>query len=277
MKVLPFIKMHGLGNDYVFVDCFPPQTAAQIAAADLCVLAQRVSDRHCGIGSDGLVLILPDKEADARMRMFNADGTEAQMCGNAIRCVAKYLYESGICRWQHIRIVTLAGLRELELHVSDETVGTVTVNMGRPVVKSDTLLLDGRELPFMNVNMGNPHAVFFCDELPSPEQLATTGRRIGTHPHFAEGTNVEYARIRNDRELELRVWERGTGETMACGTGACATAVAAIRHGLTQRELTVHLRGGDLTITWPADNEPVYMTGSATEVFRGEWKQNERI
>ena len=262
--------MHGIGNDYVFIDCFPSETAAVIVNTDLSDLAQRVSDRHFGIGSDGLVLILPDEEVDARMRMFNADGSEAQMCGNAIRCIGKYLYESGLCRKPSLRIATQAGVRELEVQVANGEAVSVTVNMGKPSVLDDSLTIDGEMWPFVSVNMGNPHAVFFRDSLPSPDELAVLGERIGTHPHFPEGTNVEFARVRNNKEIDLRVWERGTGETMACGTGACATAVAAIRHGLTQREVTIHLRGGDLLIAWKADNKPVFMTGSTTEVFRGK-------
>lgn len=270
MREVEFIKMHGIGNDYMFIDCFPSETAAVIANTNLSDLAQRVSDRHFGIGSDGLVLILPDEEVDARMRMFNADGSEAQMCGNAIRCIGKYLYESGLCRKPSLRIATQAGVRELEVQVANGEAVSVTVNMEKPSVLDDSLTIDGEMWPFVSVNMGNPHAVFFRDCLPSPDELALLGERIGTHPHFPEGTNVEFARVRNNKEIDLRVWERGTGETMACGTGACATAVAAIRHGLTQREVTIHLRGGDLLIAWKADNEPVFMTGSATEVFRGK-------
>jgi diaminopimelate epimerase len=270
MREVAFIKMHGIGNDYVFIDCFPSETAGVIAETDLSELARRVSDRHYGIGSDGLVLILPDPEADARMRMFNADGSEAQMCGNAIRCIGKYLYESGLCRKEALRVATKAGIRELEIHVANGIVESVTVNMGKPIVMQDKLDLDGETLEFMSVNMGNPHAVFFRDRLPSSDEVAVLGERIGTHPHFPEGTNVEFARVRNNKVIDLRVWERGTGETMACGTGACATAVAAMCQGLTQREVTIHLRGGDLLITWQTDNEPVYMTGSATEVFRGK-------
>ena len=269
MQLLPFIKMHGLGNDYVYIDCFLPATA-MVAQIDLAALARNVSDRHFGIGSDGLVLILPDKDTDACMRMFNADGSEAQMCGNAIRCVGKYLYESGLCHREQLRIKTLSGIRTLDLHVSDGVVGQVTVNMGQPRITQDLLYLDGRPMPFVAVNTGNPHAVFFRDSIPA-EEFPALGERIGTNPHFLEGTNMEFVRLHNERELSLRVWERGTGETMACGTGACAAAVAAMWLGKAQRQVTVHLRGGDLAVDWDTKTGFIYMTGPATEVFRGEY------
>ena len=272
MGTIPFIKMHGLGNDYVYIDCFQKPTAEFIGSMDLSDLARRVSDRHFGIGSDGLVLILPADEADAKMRMFNPDGSEAQMCGNAIRCVGKYLYESGICTETELRIDTLSGIKTLLLHAVEGIVERVTVNMGVPSVFPDTLPLEGKTLDFMNVNMGNPHAVFFLDRPAAYEEVHTLGPKIETHPHFPEGTNVEFAYVRNEREIDMRVWERGTGETMACGTGTCATAVAAIRQGKAGNTVTVHLLGGDLAIRWNGDSQPVFMTGPAAEVFRGTIK-----
>ena len=266
---LSFIKMHGLGNDYVYVDCFPSETAALLAKTDLSALARRLSDRHRGIGSDGLVLILPDANADARMRIFNADGSEAQMCGNAIRCVGKYLYESSLCPRKRLFIATRAGIRSLELQLKKETVEQVTVNMGTPVIRPDALKLHSDPLGFMSVNMGNPHAVFFRNTVAALDELHVLGETISTHPHFSEGVNVEFVHVRNSNEIDVRVWERGSGETLACGTGACAAAVAAIRQGWTGREVTVHLPGGDLTINWPSDLQPVFMTGPATEAFRG--------
>lgn len=245
--------MQGLGNDYVYIDCFPKTTAEFIAKTDLPSLARTVSDRHFGIGSDGLVLILPSKEADAKMRIFNADGSEAEMCGNAIRCVAKYLYESGICRDVHMQIETLAGIRPLTLHVSNEKVDQVTVNMGRPLIQADTIRIGRDPIGYTAVNMGNPHAVFFRDSVPV----------------LPADTNVEFVRVRNKTELDVRVIERGSGETLACGTGACAAATAAIYHGLTERAVTVHLPGGDLIIQWNDNNSSVFMTGPATEVFKG--------
>jgi len=255
MKIFPFIKMHGLGNDYVYIDCFLKTTAEIIAKSDLPALARAVSDRHFGIGSDGLVLIQPSKEADAKMRIFNADGSEAEMCGNAIRCVAKYLYESGLCRDVHMEIETLAGIRSLALHVNKEKVDLVTVNMGKPVIQPDSIQIGMDPIGYTAVNMGNPHAVFFRDTIP---QLPTN-------------TNVEFVHVRNKKELDVRVIERGSGETMACGTGACAAAAAAIYHGLTERTVTVHLPGGDLKIQWNSGLSSVFMTGTATEVFRGEY------
>ncbi len=252
---LPFIKMHGLGNDYVYIDCFPPEISAYVTLADVPDLARRISDRHHGIGSDGLVLILPSDQADAMMRIFNADGSEAQMCGNAIRCVGKYLYESGLCKRLRMEIMTLAGLRSMELKVEKGVVSEATVNMGVPIITPRTLLSGADPIGYTFVNMGNPHAVFFREALsPMPTDI-----------------NVELVRVRTRHELDVHVWERGSGATQACGTGACATAVAAIRQQLTDRTVTVHLPGGDLFIRWAADNEPVYMTGSATEVFRGEY------
>lgn len=268
---LPFIKMHGLGNDYVFVDCFPQAVSRLISKTNIPALARRISDRHIGIGSDGLVLIQPSQEADAKMRIFNADGSEAQMCGNAIRCVGKYLYESGICVHTRLFIETLAGIRALTLDVSDGCVKEITVNMGTPRIQSDALMKGTDPIGFYMVDMGNPHAVFFRDVILSDAEMAEVGQRIGTHPHFVGGTNVEFVRVRNSNELDVRVWERGSGVTMACGTGACAATVAAIQNGWTKRVVTVHLPGGDLQVRWGHDTMPVYMTGSATEVFRGEY------
>ncbi len=250
--------MHGLGNDYVYIDCFPKDTAAIISKTNLAALACFVSDRHFGIGSDGLVLILPSKVADARMRIFNADGSEAEMCGNAIRCVAKYMYESDLCRNVHMEIETLAGIRSLSLHVDNEKVDQVTVNMGKPVIQPDSIQSGMDPIGYTAVNMGNPHAVFFRD----------------TISQLPPDTNVEFVRVCNGHELDVRVIERGSGETLACGTGACASAVAAIFHGLTERTVTVHLPGGDLLIQWKDNTSPVFMTGPATEVFRGEWYAN---
>jgi len=270
MKTIPFIKMHGLGNDYVYLDAFQAETAALIAERDIPALARRISDRHFGIGSDGLVLIMPSTCADARMRMFNADGTEAQMCGNAIRCVAKYLYESAVCARKQLQVETLSGIHMLDLQVTGGVVDNVTVDMGQARINQDLLYIDSRPMPFVSVNIGNPHAVFFCERIPEEGFLAL-GERIGTDPHFPKGTNVEFIQVLNDKELRMRVWERGTGETLACGTGACASAAAAIWLGKTQNQVTVHLRGGDLNIRRESGNSSVFMTGPATEVFRGTY------
>ena len=235
MKKLPFIKMHGLGNDYVYVDCFQPDTASQLANIDLPALARAVSDRHRGIGSDGLVLIMPSDKADLKMRMFNADGSEGRMCGNAARCIAKYAYEQGLCA-SPITLETLAGIKKLTVNPQS---GLITVEMGTTI--------------------GNPHKVFITDE--PVETLAIYG---------LEDTNVEWINVLNRREIAMRVWERGSGETQACGTGACAAATEAMNQGLTENEVTVHLRGGDLLVRRD-ENGIIYLTGPATEVFRGEY------
>lgn len=272
VKKIQFIKMHGLGNDYIYVDCFDPQTAALISKTNLPSLAQQLSDRHFGIGSDGLVLILPSAEADAQMRIFNADGSEAQMCGNAIRCVGKYLYESALCRRPRLFIETLAGIKTLTLQVQDGIVSQVSVNMGSPKVTTDSLALQGNDLlGFTSVNMGNPHAVFFRAQHLLDAEIAKMGHLISTHPHFPEGTNVEFVHVRNPHELEVRVFERGSGPTLARGTGACAAAVAAYKYGETEAEMTVHLPGGDLLVHYDHRTNTVTLTGSATEVFRGEY------
>ena len=271
VKKMQFIKMHGLGNDYIYVDCFDPNTADLIAHTELSSLAQRVSDRHFGIGSDGLVLILPSDEADAQMRIFNADGSEAQMCGNAIRCVGKYLYESGLCRRTQIRIQTLAGSRTLKLHVAEGKVDSAEVNMGKAEVMFDELMINYRPVAFVSVNMGNPHIVLFPQTHVATMSLTPLGPTLERHPHFPEGTNVEFVSVRNPNELDMRVWERGSGETMACGTGACAAAVAAAVLSKTGNSVTVHLRGGDLHIHYDPETREVTMRGPATEVFRGEY------
>ena len=235
MQVLPFIKMHGLGNDYVYIDCFQPDTAKILANTDLPALARAVSDRHRGIGSDGLVLIMPSAKADVRMRMFNADGSEGRMCGNAARCIAKYAYEQGSCA-SPMTLETLAGIKRLTVNPQS---GLITVEIG--------------------TSIGNPHKVFITDE--PVDTLSIYG---------IEDTNVEWINVLNRREIAMRVWERGSGETMACGTGACAAATEAMNQGLTENEVTVHLRGGDLLVRRD-ERGVIYLTGPATEVFRGEY------
>ncbi len=245
---IPFIKMHGLGNDYVYIDCCVPETAQMLAEVDLHTLARDISDRHRGVGSDGLVLILPSQVADLRMRMFNADGSEAEMCGNASRCVAKYGYEQGLCGRQ-MTLETLSGIKHLSLKATpDNIVAEVTVAMGK--------------------TMGNPHEVLFVDSL---EALNTHFDYIRTADSWADKrqkTNIECVCVLSRKEIRMRVCERGTGETMACGTGACAAVMAAVEKGITERQVVVHMNGGDLSIRIDEDGE-VYMTGPATEVFRG--------
>jgi len=274
-----FIKMHGIGNDYVYIDCF------QETVKDPKALAARISDRHFGVGGDGLILIMPSDKADARMRMFNADGSEAQMCGNGIRCVAKYVFESGIRRQPEVTIETLAGVLRLQLFASDGAVEKVRVNMGVPRLRrrdipmrgdgeqvlAEKLVIGDTEFAVTCLSMGNPHCVIYVDDV---ETFPVThyGPLIEHHPQFPERTNVEWIERVNRREIRQRTWERGSGETLACGTGACAAAVASALNGQTERTVTVHLRGGDLEIEWGDDNH-VYMTGPAVEVFRGEFSE----
>ena len=257
MKLLKFTKMHGLSNDYVYVDCLEEQICNP---QDLSV---RVSDRHKGIGSDGLVLILPSAIADFRMRIFNADGSEAEMCGNASRCIGKYVYEHGLTSKTNLTLETLSGVKHLHLYVEDGKVVSVKVNMGATGVigKIDRF---GRK--FILVNMGNPHAVCFVDNVAG---INVQAEGSVMEKSVVGGVNVEFVEVVGRTELKMRVWERGSGETMACGTGACASVVAAISENYTDNKVTVHLNGGNLQIEQTADGE-VHMTGDATEVFTGE-------
>jgi diaminopimelate epimerase len=272
-----FIKMHGIGNDYVYVDGFR-ETVSEPEK-----VAVRISDRHFGVGGDGLILILPSDKADARMRIFNADGSEAQMCGNGIRCLAKYVYESGISRKSELAVETLAGVLSLQLTTTHGSVEQVKVNMGMPRLRRQDIPMRGegdrvlgekltagdRAFTVTCVSMGNPHCVIYVDDVA---QFPVThyGALLEHHPQFPQRTNVEWVEWINHREVRQRTWERGAGETLACGTGACATTVASVLNGKTGRAVTVHLLGGDLEIEWAAD-EHVYMTGPAVEVFRGDW------
>jgi diaminopimelate epimerase len=272
-----FIKMHGIGNDYVYIDCFQ-QTVREPEK-----LAIRMSDRHFGVGGDGLILIMPSDQADARMRMFNADGSEAQMCGNGIRCLAKYVYDSGISRKSKLTVETLAGVLQLELLAANGTVQKVKVNMGMPRLRrqdipmlgegeqvlGETLAAGDREFTVTCVSMGNPHCVIYVDEV-AQFPVTQYGPLLEHHPQFPQRTNVEWIEWLNRKEIRQRTWERGSGETLACGTGACAAAVASVLNRKTDRRVTVHLLGGDLEIEWADDNH-VYMTGPAVEVFRGDW------
>lgn len=273
---LTFIKMHGLGNDYVYIDCFEREIANPEA------LSRFVADRHFGVGGDGLVLIMPSATADCRMRMFNADGSEAEMCGNAIRCVGKYVYESGRIRRELLRVETKAGIKELTLALAGDVVESVTVAMGRPIVEparvpvnaalfeeGQCIVRRGEErYQFHCVSMGNPHAVCFVPEI-TDELVLGLGPEVERHPLFPARVNVEFVKVVSSTHLQMRVWERGSGETWACGTGACAVAVAASRAGLAGRQVTVSLRGGDLRIDWREGDDEVLMTGPATIVFTG--------
>jgi diaminopimelate epimerase len=280
-----FTKMHGAGNDYVYVDCF-----AETVPPNISDLARRMSDRSFGIGADGLVLICPSERADAEMRMFNVDGSPAEMCGNAIRCVAKYLYDHGIRRHQTLKIESGGRVLSLDLKTARGLVDRVRVDMGEPLlipaqipttlrspagpeqpVVDVPLSVGGREIRVNCISMGNPHCVVFVDDA-TDDWVLGIGPQIENDPHFPRRTNVEFASIINGRELRQRTWERGSGETLACGTGACAVCVAGVLTGRTGRSVTIHLRGGDLEIEWKEENNHVYKTGPAVEVFTGEWK-----
>ncbi|MCA9413711.1 MAG: diaminopimelate epimerase [Candidatus Omnitrophica bacterium] len=268
--------MEGLGNDYIYFDCLDGTLENPSA------VAPRLSDRHFGIGGDGIVLILPSDKADFRMRMFNADGSEAEMCGNAIRCVGKFLYERGKTRASEIAVETGNGVLDLQLRVEENEVTGVRVDMGEPILEGPkiptasqedrvighSLEVDGKTFDVTCVSMGNPHCAIFVDEI-TDEHIQIWGPKIEVHPFFPRKVNVEFIQILSPTEIRMRVWERGTGETLACGTGACAVAVAANLNGKTEREVTVHLLGGDLEIEW-AENNHVYMTGPGKFVFDGE-------
>lgn len=277
-----FIKMHGIGNDYIYVDEFLYKAPADIGDA-----ARLASDRHTGIGGDGLILIQPSQIADCKMRMFNADGSEGRMCGNAIRCIARYMLERHpeICPGDTVRIETLSGIKIVTAQRDAEgKPSMLRADMGAPGLSPESIpVLTATpqdlsiEVPGFSgrgvcVSMGSPHIVFFIDSDPSELDIAHIGPAIESHSLFPERVNVEFVQVQPDGSLKMCVWERGSGETMACGTGACATAVAAMLKGRTpQRTATVHLRGGDLIIEWNPDNNRVYMTGPAALVFEGEW------
>lgn len=275
-----FTKMQGAGNDYVYVDCFAepmPQRPDE--------LARKVADRHFGIGGDGLILICPSHEADARMRMFNADGSESEMCGNGIRCVAKYVYDHGLCRKETLRIETGRGVLTLDLELADDHVHRVRVNMGEPILQPDLIpttlsgdpVVDapievgGRRFRVTCVSMGNPHCITFVDEL-TDDWVLSVGPKVETDGHFPKRVNAEFVEVLTPTEIRMRVWERGSGETLACGTGACAVCVAGVLSGRTQRKILAHLPGGDLELHWAEDGH-VYLTGPAVEVFHGQWNE----
>lgn len=274
-----FTKMHGAGNDYVYVNCFEERFPADVAK-----LAIEISDRHFGVGGDGLVLICPSEVADARMRMWNADGSEAEMCGNAVRCVAKYLFDRGIARREMLRIETGRGVLTLQCDVDGGRVRQVRVNMGAPILKSadipttlpgdppirQKLTAADKTFEVTCVSMGNPHCVTFVDEI-TDDWVLRVGPQIERHPAFPRRVNAEFIQVISRSEFNMRVWERGSGETWACGTGACASAVAGVLAGLTDRKVTAHLRGGDLHLEW-AESGEVYMTGPAVEVCSGVYE-----
>lgn len=259
-----FTKMHGCGNDYIYINMIENNIADPRAAA----IAW--SDRHQGIGSDGLVLIdkSPVPEADFSMRIFNADGSEAMMCGNASRCIGKYLYERGLTDKTVIRLLTLSGIKTLQLHIINNKVDTVTVDMGEPALSDETQFIESRNPGYGTfVSMGNPHYVIFTEEV---DQVGEKGRMMEHHLAFPQRCNIEFAHVETDGSIRTRVWERGSGITQACGTGACATAVAAVLTGRTKDTSLIVMDGGTLSIEWRKDNHHVYMTGPAKFVFDGE-------
>ncbi|MGM9759258.1 MAG: diaminopimelate epimerase [Parabacteroides sp.] len=263
-RQIQFTKMHGAGNDYIYVNTM------EYPLADPEKLSIEWSAPHTGIGSDGLVLIGSSKIADFSMRIFNADGSEAMMCGNASRCIGKYVYEKGLTQKEEVTLETLSGIKVLHLHVKDGQVDSVTVQMGKPVVGQQglTLHIDGQVYEGTEVSMGNPHFVLFVEDINQVD-LPAIGPKIECHPHFPNRTNVEFVQVLDAGKVRMRVWERGSGITQACGTGACATAVACVTNGKTGRKVEVVMDGGPLTILWNETDGAVYMTGGATRVFEG--------
>lgn len=277
--MIKFTKMHGLGNDYVYMDCTKSGVPDNVSD-----LAQFVSNRHFGIGSDGLILICASDICDFRMKMYNADGSEAQMCGNGIRCVGKFVYDKGLTQKTNITVETLAGVKVLDLNVKNDKVETVKVDMGEPileaikipviadekeVVKNLKITALDKEFKFTCVSMGNPHAITIVENVDSFD-VEKYGSILEIDRHFPEKANIEFTQIIDRNTVKMRVWERGSGETMACGTGACATTVACILNGFIEDEVTVKLLGGDLNIKWNKEDNHIYMTGPATTVFEGE-------
>jgi len=276
---LKFTKMQGIGNDYVYVNCFEEdiKNPSELSIA--------ISDRHFGIGSDGLIMILPSPAADARMRIFNADGSEAQMCGNGIRCVAKYLYEYGIKKSDRMTIETAAGLKTIELTVVNEDVTQIKVEMGTPELLRNEIPMLGENKQVVNeplqvndsvlyvtcVSMGNPHCITFVDDVDSIV-LDVTGKAIENHELFPERINAHFVQQISANKVKMRTWERGSGETLACGTGAVATGVACVLNNLTERIISTQLPGGELMVEWTGDNK-TYMTGPAEIVFTGQWDE----
>lgn len=274
---MKFTKMHGIGNDYVYVNCF------EESVKNPAEVSKFVSDRHFGIGSDGLILISPSAIADFRMNIYNADGSQAEMCGNGIRCVAKYVYDYGLTDKTEISVETLAGIKYLRLQVENGKVASVEVNMGAPILEPKEIPVAVEESPVVNVpvevkgkiyhmtcvSMGNPHAIIFMNNVKDLD-IAAIGPYFENHTVFPKRTNIEFVEVLDRNTVNMRVWERGSDETLACGTGACATTVACILNDKTENEVTVHLLGGDLKIRWDREANQVYMTGPATVVFDGE-------
>lgn len=276
---MKFTKMHGCGNDYVYVNLF------EETITDPAKLSMQVSDRHFGIGSDGLITIGASEKADFRMRIYNADGSEAEMCGNGIRCVAKYVYDHHLTDKREITVETGAGIKTLQMTVENGKVAKVRVDMGQPILKPELIPVQakgeqvvnelitaaGKEWHMTCVSMGNPHAVVFVDQVEDFD-LETYGPAFENHERFPKRTNTEFVQVISRKEASMRVWERGSAETFACGTGTCASVMACILNGLTDNQVLVHLRGGDLEIEYDPESNHIFMTGPATEVFHGEWE-----
>ena len=270
--------MQGLGNDYVYVNCF------QEKVENPSELSIKVSDRHFGIGADGLILIKPSDVADFEMEMYNADGSQGAMCGNGIRCVAKYVYDYGLTDKTSITVNTKSGIKYLDLTIENGKAVQIRVNMGAPILEAsripvvsskervinEPVIVDGKEYHITAVSMGNPHAVTYIDDVKGLE-IEKIGPQFENHEIFPDRVNTEFVKVLDSHTVEMRVWERGSGETLACGTGACAVAVASILNGLTEEEVTVKLLGGDLKIRWDRKENLVYMTGPAEVVFDGEF------
>lgn len=280
-SMLKFTKMHGCGNDYIYID----GARERIPAERKPELVRRLSDRHFGIGGDGVIFINPSDQADFEMEMYNMDGTRAEMCGNGIRCVAKYVYDKGLTDQTQISVISAGRIKYLDLHVENGRVSTVKVNMGEPILKAceipvlaeeekgeviaEPIEIEGKVYRMTCVSMGNPHAVVFVEDVQD-FPLEQVGSGFEKHPRFPKRVNAEFVKILDEKTIEMRVWERGTGETLACGTGACAAAVACSLNGLTKDTVTVKLLGGTLQIQWDKAENRVYMTGPATTVFEGE-------
>ena len=277
---MEFTKMQGLGNDYVYVNCFKEKIENPSE------MAVKVSDRHFGIGSDGLILIKPSEVADFEMEMYNADGSRGEMCGNGIRCVAKYVYDYGLTDKTSISVETLGGIKYLDLTVEHGKVTLVKVDMGTPILKpelipivakgetviDEPIMVGGKEYHMTGVSMGNPHDVVFMDDIKNLE-IEKIGPLFENHERFPNRINTEFVNVIDRHTAQMRVWERGSGETLACGTGACAVAVVCILNGLTENTVTVKLLGGDLQIEWDREKNTVYMTGPAEVSFDGVWKE----
>ena len=277
---MKFTKMHGLGNDYVYINGFEENLY------DPAAVSIAVSDRHFGIGSDGLIMILPSEIADVRMRMFNADGSEGQMCGNGIRCVAKYAFDHGLTQANPMKVETAAGIKVIDLQLNEDgKVQSATVDMGEPILEGKaipstielekvvnyTIEANDQSYDITLVSMGNPHAMIYVDDVADIE-LEKIGPVLENIPEFPERMNVHFVQVHSDNEVTMRTWERGSGITLACGTGASAVCVAGVLTGNSAREALIHLPGGDLNIKWDEDSNHVFMTGTATEVFTGVWE-----